>query len=379
MYGTFRNWHGETAFRERVFLDKVSAATDNKTDSIVEAYPRCLVVGRYDMCKVSVVMSAYNAEKYIAEAIDSILGQTFGDFEFIILDNCSEDRTTEIICSYHDERIRFVQNETNLGIAGSLNKGIELSQGQYIARMDADDVCYPDRFSIQVKYMDAHPEVCLCAGQYDFVVQGKMQRTPQSKTISPDVMRFCQYFGNKVAHSTAMIRASVLRDNRLEYDSRYRIAQDYKLWMDLLRVGNQVVLNEKFIQYRIHEGNLSGNQVVTQQEATEIAEDALAQSSLPQEDCLLLSRAYRKEIQTYDEIERLGLALLRLYRECNLRMEDVEARDLLEHIFYGFLSDYTYQGWPIYWHVVKTGIFRWDSILGLKLLVKSLIKWRRSA
>lgn len=334
--------------------------------------------GRYNVCKISVVMSAYNAEKYIAAAIDSILGQTFGDFEFIILDNCSEDHTAEIIHSYHDARIRFVQNETNLGIAGSLNKGIELSQGQYIARMDADDVCYPNRFSIQVKYMDAHPGVCLCAGQHDLLIRGKVQRTVQGNTISPDAMRFCQYFGNRVAHSTVMMRASALRGHQLEYDVRYRIAQDYKLWMDLLQVGDQVVLNEKFLQYRIHESNLSGNSTATDQESAEIAEDALAHSFIPKEDCLLLSRAYRKKLKMPSEVESLGQVLLRRYRQCKLRMDDVAARELLEQIFYGFLLDYTCQGWTLYWHAAKTGIFRWNSIWGLKLLIKSLIKWRRS-
>ena len=330
------------------------------------------------MCKISVIMSAYNAEKYIAEAIDSILGQTFGDFEFIILDNCSDDHTAEIIRSYHDARIRFVQNETNLGIAGSLNKGLKLSRGQYIARLDADDVSYPNRFAVQVKYMDAHPEVCLCAGRYDFIVRGKVQRTDRGMTISPDAMRFCQYFCNHVAHSTVMMRASALRDHRLEYDARYRIAQDYKLWMDLLRVGDQVVLNEKFMQYRIHEGNLSGNPAATDQESAEIAEDALPYSSLPKEDCLLLYRAYRKKLKMPSEIERLGQVLLRRYRRCNLRMDDMAARELLEYIFYGFLLDYTRQGWPICWQAEKTGIFRWNSIFRLKLLVKSLIKWRRN-
>lgn len=334
--------------------------------------------GDEDMCKVSVVMSAYNAEKYIAEAIDSILGQTFGDFEFIILDNCSEDHTAEIIRSYHDTRIRFVQNEANLGIAGSLNKGLKLSKGQYIARMDADDVSYPRRFATQVKYMDEHPEVCLCAGYHDLVVRGQVQKTAQGRTVPPNVMRFCQYFCNKVAHSTVMMRAVVLRDHRLEYDARYRISLDYKLWMDLLRFGDQVVLNEKFMQYRIHESNTSGNVIATRQEAADIVEEALSYS-FSKEDCRLISRAYRKELQRLDEIEHLGGVLLRQYRQCNLSMDDVVARELLEQIFYGFLSDYTRQGWPIYWHAAKTGIFRWNSILGLKLLVKSLIKWRRSA
>ena len=132
------------------------------------------------------------------------------------------------------------------------------------------------------------------------------------------------------------------------------------------------------MQYRIHESNFSGNLAVTEREAAEIAADALAHSSIPKEDCMLLLRAYRKELAMPGEIESLGQVLLRRYRQCKLRMDDVAARELLEQIFYGFLLDYTCQGWTLYWHAAKTGIFRWNSIWGLKLLIESLIKWRRS-
>lgn len=95
---------------------------------------------------VSVVLPAYNAELYLKEAIDSVLSQTFTDFELIILNDGSIDRTEEIILSYNDSRIVYVKNEKNLGLIGTLNKGINLAKGKYIARMDADDICLPERF-----------------------------------------------------------------------------------------------------------------------------------------------------------------------------------------------------------------------------------------
>ena len=98
------------------------------------------------MPKISVIMPAYNAEKYLREAIDSILGQTFTDFELIVINDCSRDDTEQIILSYQDPRIVYLKNEKNLGVAGTLNRGLEVARGAYIARMDADDRSVPDRF-----------------------------------------------------------------------------------------------------------------------------------------------------------------------------------------------------------------------------------------
>jgi glycosyltransferase involved in cell wall biosynthesis len=111
------------------------------------------------MPRISVVMSVYNGEKYLRQAIESILQQTYTDFEFIIIDDGSTDSSREIIQSYDDKRIRLVINEQNIGLTKSLNKGIRLAKGEFIARMDADDISLPQRFEKQVAYLDSHPEV----------------------------------------------------------------------------------------------------------------------------------------------------------------------------------------------------------------------------
>src|SRR5215467_3612831 len=108
---------------------------------------------------LSVVMPAHNAEQFIREAIESVLEQTVSDFEFIILNDGSVDRTGEIICSYSDERIVYIDNEHNLGLPKSCNRGIAAARGNFIARMDADDVCVHDRFEKQLKFLRDHPEI----------------------------------------------------------------------------------------------------------------------------------------------------------------------------------------------------------------------------
>src|SRR5690606_13489679 len=111
---------------------------------------------------ISVVLPAYNAELYIKEAIDSVLAQTFTNFELIILNDGSTDKTEEIILSYQDSRIVYVKNEHNLGLIGTLNKGMALAKGKYIARMDADDICFPERFEKQVAFLEKNKEYIIC-------------------------------------------------------------------------------------------------------------------------------------------------------------------------------------------------------------------------
>jgi len=110
------------------------------------------------MPKVTVLMPVYNAEKYLKEAIGSILGQSFSDFEFLIINDGSTDSSVKIIKSYDDPRIRFIANEKNLGVIPTLNKGFALAQGEFIARMDADDISLPKRLELQADFMDKHPE-----------------------------------------------------------------------------------------------------------------------------------------------------------------------------------------------------------------------------
>jgi glycosyltransferase involved in cell wall biosynthesis len=112
--------------------------------------------------KISVVMPVYNGKEYLALAVESILRQTFADFEFIIINDGSTDNSADIAASYEDPRIKLLHNDKNLGLIPSFNRGLENSRGEYIARMDADDIAFPDRFKKQVAFLDDHPDIALC-------------------------------------------------------------------------------------------------------------------------------------------------------------------------------------------------------------------------
>ena len=121
------------------------------------------------MPKVTVLMSVYNGEKHLREAIDSILNQTFGDFEFLIINDGSTDRTADILQSYQDSRIKIIHNEKNIGLTKSLNKGLKLAKGEYLARMDADDISYPNRLEVQYEYMEKNPNVGIVGSWNDVI------------------------------------------------------------------------------------------------------------------------------------------------------------------------------------------------------------------
>lgn len=204
---------------------------------------------------VSVLMPVYNGEEYLREAVDSILAQTLSDFEFIIINDGSTDITEDIILSYNDQRIHYYKNEKNLGIVGTLNRGLDLCKGKYIARMDADDVSMPQRFEKQVAYMNTHPDVVACGCLY--TVYGKENRGAVDVAIEADDVRmdmalFCQY-----AHSTMMLRREILEKHALRYREDYRHAEDYKLWTELLQYGDMVNLPEVLHSIRQCEEGIS--------------------------------------------------------------------------------------------------------------------------
>jgi glycosyltransferase involved in cell wall biosynthesis len=172
-------------------------------------------------------MPVYNGEKYLCEAIDSILGQSFRDYEFLIIDDGSKDTSVSIIKSFNDHRIRFIRNEKNLNLPNTLNRGIELAQGKYIARMDQDDISLPSRLAQQVEFMELHPEVGICGGWIEvFGLGNYVEKYPADK----DEVKASLLYYNPIAHPTVMMRKSMMDQFDLRYSLEFLHAEDYELW-----------------------------------------------------------------------------------------------------------------------------------------------------
>lgn len=203
--------------------------------------------------RISVIMPAYNAEKYIAQAIESILNQTFKDFEFIIINDGSTDNTVKIINQYQDERIILINNEKNKGLVPSLNQGLKLASGEYIARMDADDISLPDRFMKQIKYMDKHPKIGVLGSW--FHIFGEEINRIETKLKSPKLADMIET--SPVGHPTAMLRKKFFDKYYLQYDPAYTHAEDYELWTRVIKFMKIANLPEVLLNYRWAKGNVS--------------------------------------------------------------------------------------------------------------------------
>ena len=195
---------------------------------------------------ISVVMSAYNAELYIEEAIQSILNQTFENFEFIIINDGSTDNTLNLIKPYEqkDNRIILISRE-NKGLIASLNEGIEKAKGKYIARMDADDISLPTRLEEQVNHMKSN-DVILCGTFIElFGAESKIRKYP----ISDSDIRSFFIFRSPFAHPSVMMDAKIVKS--IKYNKDFIHAEDYKLWAEFLQYGKAVNIAKVLLKYRI--------------------------------------------------------------------------------------------------------------------------------
>lgn len=203
------------------------------------------------MTKVSVVMPVYNGEKYLRQAIDSILNQSFSDFEFIIINDCSTDATEQIIKSYDDKRIVYVKNDNNIGVAESLNRGFDIAKGEYIARMDADDISLPQRFEKQIEFMDKHNEYGLCGCDIiKFDDNGNEKQFIYSH--SDDEIKVDLLFDSPLPHPGIMIRRTVDETIDLHYDREYEKAEDFELWTRMAEKVRFYNIPEFLLKYREH-------------------------------------------------------------------------------------------------------------------------------
>ncbi len=207
---------------------------------------------RHNSPLISVVMSVYNEEEYVASAIDCILDQDFENFEFIIIDDGSDDKTASIIRSYKDDRIILVSRE-NRGLTPSLNEGMRLAKGRYIARQDADDVSYCSRFSKQFDYLENHKKTVLLGTR---AIINSEYESLQSPVIGKDQIKVLLRRTNIFVHSSVMLRASTFR-NLDFYDEKYETSQDYDAWLRMSQHGEMAIMDEILMERNLRRDSIS--------------------------------------------------------------------------------------------------------------------------
>ncbi len=206
---------------------------------------------------VSVIMPAYNADKFIGEAIESILNQSYKNFELIVIDDGSSDRTLEIIESFKDDRLFIFCNEKNKGISYTTNRGIRKTNGKYIALMDDDDIAESNRLKIQVDYMEKHPQIDILGGRTTYIDEkGELLDYGGIPRYNPNYIKAVLLFNcMDFMNSTAMIKKDFIVKNNLLFEENCFGMQDFKFYIKSSKIGKISAVNEFVLKHRIHENN----------------------------------------------------------------------------------------------------------------------------
>ncbi len=202
--------------------------------------------------KVTVFISLFNAEKYIGMTIDSVLVQTFSDFQILIVDDCSKDKSVEVVRSYKDPRIRLIVNDKNIGLLKSRNMGLEEAKTEYVAIIDSDDIMYPTRLEKQVSFLDSHQDFSM-VGTWTEIIDsnGKKTGVEWKDPIPPEKIPMVLLFHNCFAHSSVMIRMNALQGERYQTD----VVEDRDLWIRLSKKSKIWNIPKILTQYRVHQTN----------------------------------------------------------------------------------------------------------------------------
>lgn len=234
--------------------------------------------------RVTVLMSVRDGARHVRQAVGSILAQDYSDWEFIIIDDASTDETPLILGSYDEPRIRIFRNETNLGLAKSLNRGLELARGEFVARQDHDDVSAPSRLRRQIQRMDMDSDLVLLGTrgyQYDEETGLIREMLHPVDNVS---IRVKMCYQNAFIHSSVFIRRNVLVENKLRFNEVLSATQDYELWTRLCDYGRVLNLSNKLVTYRWHGASISRLRSEEQRAVARQVSSAYIRRALPTMD-----------------------------------------------------------------------------------------------
>ena len=207
---------------------------------------------------ISIIMSVYNGETYLAEAIESVINQTFKNWELVIINDCSTDSTADILAQFaaKDARIKVHPNEVNLKLPTSLNKAISLCEGKYIARMDADDICLPDRFEKQFKFMEENGDVALSSCRFMTIKNGVYASGGAGGRVDNDAIRAMLLVANPILHPGVIAKAEVMK--KFNYDTTLTCTEDLELWTRMAMENQKMqILPECLLIYRLHDKQIT--------------------------------------------------------------------------------------------------------------------------
>lgn len=323
------------------------------------------------MAKVSVIMSTYNDQEYIREAIDSILNQSFSDFEFIIIDDSSSDSTLSIIKDYNDKRIRLIANEENKGLTRNLNTALKLASGIYIARMDGDDISHLDRFKIQVDYLDSNPDVYLIGTAVkDFGESDLYWFLPDDS----EELRIRMLLHPVFAHPSFMFRKELLTEG-FYYDESFRTAQDYDFAVRVSRTHKIGRVKEILLNYRVHSKQISNTSGINQNNNADIIRHRLMSELgvifTDAEERIFNDWVSERKLNSAKEYKN-AYKIIDLYCEKNKEVK-VYDEAKLEHVLKKMLYTWVIRSKKIGFIIQMPYICKWN-LQNMKIFIGELIR-----
>lgn len=334
--------------------------------------------------KISVLLPVYNCELYIREAVDSILNQTYTDFELLIIDDASSDRTVSLIESYNDSRIELIEKTLNTGYTNSLNLGLQLAKGKYIARMDGDDICLPERFAKQISFLEANSDVIVCGSWFSLIGSDRIVKVPESH----EDIKVALLKGNCFAHPSVMIRKQSLEMFSIVYDVSKEPAEDYDLWARLVTKGKLYNLQEVLLDYRTHSNQVTKKHSDKQKDSVMRTKrnlfNLLEFNLLPEEELVLNKVLNKGEAFNFDDFDLFKKVLHKLltsnaknifepigFKKCILDFEPI-----IINSYFLKRSSFTPRTYFEYFRIKNSLYFKLNLIDEIKLAVKSLIFYK---
>lgn len=208
--------------------------------------------------KISVIMSVYNGEDYLREAVESVLTQSFAEWELIIINDCSTDTTADILADFarRDSRVKVHTNEVNLRLPSSLNKALTVARGKYVARMDADDICLPDRLQKQYDFMEKNPQVALSSCRFMTLKNGVISSGGCGGRNDAESIKALLLVTNPILHPGIIAKTEVIRE--LGYDKNFTCTEDMELWTRFVMAGHKVEIQPEYLMmYRLHDKQIT--------------------------------------------------------------------------------------------------------------------------
>ena len=323
--------------------------------------------------KISVIMSVYNGEDYIEEAIESICNQTFKEWELIVINDCSTDNSSSIInkCALNDSRIKIHNNEVNLRLPKSLNKAISLASGKYIARMDADDISLPSRLEKQYKFMEENPDIALSSVRFMTIKNDVITSGGCGGRCDSDSIRAMLLFTNPILHPGVIAKAEVLKN--LEYDTNVTCTEDLELWTRF-SMGNykMAILNEYLLLYRIHDKQIT--QTTLERQHNEVVKiqgihysSLLEAMSKEQEEFYITGIYFREKI----DVDKF----IRFYRfvKAKNKTKKIFKSEAIDYAAFEILAEYKRCG------ISKAELLRAMSHFNIFFLAKELLSRKKRA